>query len=107
MLSATRNMMERARRKSVLDLQVLWKRRSHWRLKDRTRVRKMIFSPLSSIQEAYICRLSWLPERQESRESMEYILRRLEVTDRVFKESVVVERSKESSCFRSNSARAR
>ena len=52
MLSATRNMTVLARRKSLLDLQVLWNIFSHWRLKLRTRVRKMMFSPLSSMQDA-------------------------------------------------------
>lgn len=72
-VKATRNLTPRARRKSVSDLHVLQNSCSHWRLKSRTRVRKMMFSPLNSMQEAYICRLSWLPERQASSESIGYI----------------------------------
>jgi len=52
MLRATRNMAVRATRNSLVDLQLPWKASAQRRLKARTLVRKMMFSPLSSMQEA-------------------------------------------------------
>ena len=52
-LSPMRNMAVRERRKSAVDLQLCWKAWIQVSLKERARVRKRIFSPLSSIVEAY------------------------------------------------------
>ena len=62
-----------------------------------------MFSPLSSMQEAYTCRSSQLVVRHSSRDSIENILPRLEPVERVANDPVVD--GSERSFLASNSAR--
>ena len=79
MLRAARNIPMHARE----GLLIFEKSIAHFLWKPRTLVRKMMFSPLSSIQEAYTCRPSQLVVRHSSRDSMEIILPRFEPVERV------------------------
>ena len=84
MLRAARNMAIRAREES----RILEKSMVHFSWKSKVFVRNIIFSPLSSIHEAYTWRPSQLVVRHSSSDSIENILPRLEPVERVAIESV-------------------